>query len=238
MTQHLPSTFFCKTGKSLASMSRLIFQAAFIDFECLGFAFSMQLFWVRTGWMFPCVLCNGSQLNDCSVARLQRVRLQDMPTQHSPPPLSQVLFIAKSAKWDFVVFSYLTIPVHWCLFVWEERCTLRLFRMYLLSTRAWAWPMSRGPRLCFPAFGVWMAFGRSCSTCPLRTARSKPIIPDQTLNIWYVHAVSIDIMSVRRCLKGHLTGFGFDKTMQLWRRYGRRNFIFCKVYGPRGHPVF
>lgn len=44
-------------------------------------------------------------------------------------------------------------------------------------------PSDAAARLCFPLFGFLMAISRSCSTCLMRTARSKPIIPDQTLNI-------------------------------------------------------
>lgn len=54
--------------------------------------------------------------------------------------------------------------------------------------------------LCFPLFGFLTDSGRSCSTCPMRTARSKRIIPDQTLNIWYPQAGWFGITSVQQCL--------------------------------------
>lgn len=55
-----------------------------------------------------------------------------------------------------------------------------------------------GPSL-FPS--LWFPdSGRSCSTCPMRTARSKRIIPDQTLNIWYPQAGWFGITSVQQCL--------------------------------------
>lgn len=56
-------------------------------------------------------------------------------------------------------------------------------------------PNDARARLCFLLFGFLMAISRSCSTCPMRTARSKPIIPDQTLNIWYPRAGWVGIMS-------------------------------------------
>lgn len=86
-----------------------------------------------------------------------------------------------------------------------------LWKMHWVTFSACAWehmcgglPNDARTRLCFPLFGFLMAISRSCSTCPTRTARSKPIIPDQTLNIWYPQAGWVGITSAQRCPRSEL----------------------------------
>lgn len=87
--------------------------------------------------------------------------------------------------------------------------------------------------LCFPLFGFLTDSGRSCSTCPMRTARSKRIIPDQTLNIWYPQAGWFGITSVQQCLLWRLFYFLYMKTFTIRGRLeiisDRETQIFLEV---------
>lgn len=87
--------------------------------------------------------------------------------------------------------------------------------------------------LCFPLFGFLTDSGRSYSTCPMRTARSKRIIPDQTLNIWYPQAGWFGITSVQQCLLWRLFYFLYMKTFTMRGRLeiisDRETQIFLEV---------
>lgn len=106
------------------------------------------------------------------------------------------IFIGKWTKWGFC---------H--LFLHSDACLLRMFVNGILfdvlwksilrlrdsdflactwgAHVSWAGQWHEGPSL-FPS--LWFPDGRSCSTRPSRTARSKPLVPDQTPHIRYLLA--------------------------------------------------
>ena len=86
------------------------------------------------------------------------------------------------------------------LWLWGKKSLHWLFTKFTCVHVCGLLPNDARALLCFPLFGFLMTISRSCSTCPMRTTCSKPIIPDQTWIFDTCRQVELaSCMSVQPC---------------------------------------